>query len=219
MGGGTAATGAEGAGAGVGAGVQHVVAGAEDAVTGAESAGAGAVAGAGAGAGDPDGWLLSTIQFRPIGVIRTPYTDAAGMPIQAGGGAGAAGHIELAPCLAEGLRDIEGFSHLTLIWYLHRACEDRLMVTPFLDDRPHGIFATRAPARPNPIGMSVVRLLRVEGTRLHIEDVDMLDGSPLLDIKPYVPAFDDRSPARTGWYDERLDQRERPVSDRRFLSA
>jgi tRNA-Thr(GGU) m(6)t(6)A37 methyltransferase TsaA len=171
------------------------------------------------GAGDSDEWLLSMIRFRPIGVIRTPFADAEGMPIQAGSARNAAGHIDLAPCLIDGLRDIEGFSHLTLIWYLHRVCEERLVVTPFLDDQPHGIFATRAPARPNPIGLSVVRLVKVEGTRLHIEDVDMLDESPLLDIKPYVPSFDDRSPARTGWYRDRLDRSEPPVSDRRFISS
>jgi tRNA-Thr(GGU) m(6)t(6)A37 methyltransferase TsaA len=159
------------------------------------------------------------IQFRPIGVIRTPFPDIEGMPIQPDASARATGHVELIPCLADGLQDIDQFSHLTLIWYMHRAGEESLRVVPFLDDRPHGIFATRAPARPNPIGISVVRLLSVEDTRLHVEDLDMVDGTPLLDIKPYVPAFDDRSPARIGWYRGRLDRIDRTRSDRRFTPS
>jgi tRNA-Thr(GGU) m(6)t(6)A37 methyltransferase TsaA len=163
-------------------------------------------------------WLDSMIQFRPIGLIRTPFPDVEGMPIQPGASARATGLVELIPCLADGLQDIEQFSHLTLVWYMHRAGEESLRVVPFLDDQPHGIFATRAPARPNPIGISVVRLVSVDGARLHVEDLDMVDGTPLLDIKPYVPAFDNRSPARIGWYDGRLDHLVNTTSDRRFAA-
>ena len=157
-----------------------------------------------------------SVEFHPIGVIRTPFPDVDGVPIQPAAAAEARGHVDLDPALAEGLRDIEGFSHLTLVWHLHLIRQAQLVVVPFLDDRPHGIFATRAPARPNPIGLSVVRLLAVEGTRLHLQHLDMVDGTPLLDIKPYVPAFDDRSPARIGWYHDRLGRLEQTRSDRRF---
>jgi tRNA (adenine37-N6)-methyltransferase len=155
------------------------------------------------------------VDFRPIGVIRTPFVDIAGMPIQAAAAAGVRGTIELDPAFEPGLRDIEGFSHLILVYHFDRA-DARLSVTPFLDETPRGIFATRAPSRPNPIGMSTVRLLAVDGPRLEIEDVDMLDGTPLLDIKPYVPAIDDRAGARIGWYEGRLDALPEARSDRRF---
>jgi tRNA (adenine37-N6)-methyltransferase len=167
----------------------------------------------------PGTWLDSMIQFRPIGVIRTPFPDVEGMPIQPCSSTQATGRVDLIPCLGDGLADIDQFSHLTLIWYMHRAGEESLKVVPFLDDRPHGIFATRAPARPNPIGISVVRLLGVEGPRLHVEDLDMVDGTPLLDIKPYVPAIDDRSPARVGWYDGLLGRLDQTRADRRFAPS
>ena len=134
------------------------------------------------------------------GSIRTPFTTVEGTPIQSVSAVGVAGWIDLEPGLVDGLDDIEGFSHLILLYHLHRAAPARLTVTPFLDDRPHGIFATRSPTRPNALGLSTVRLLGIAGARLDILDVDMLDGTPLLDIKPYVPAFDDRADARIGWF-------------------
>ena len=160
--------------------------------------------------------LLAPVTFRPIGVIRTPFTDTAGMPIQAAAAAGTRGTIELDPAFADGLLDLDGFSHLTLLYHLHEIREPRIVVTPFLDAARHGIFATRSPARPNPIGLSTVRLVAITGTTLEIEDVDMLDGTPLLDLKPYVPAFDDRSGARIGWFAGRLDRLPDARADRRF---
>jgi tRNA-Thr(GGU) m(6)t(6)A37 methyltransferase TsaA len=154
--------------------------------------------------------------FRPIGIIRTPFGDAEGMPIQATAAIGVAGRIELDPDLAEGLRDLDGFTHLILIYHLHLVRSPRLTVTPFLDDRPHGIFATRAPARPNPIGLSTVRLVAISGSSIEIEDVDMVDGTPLLDLKPYVPAFDQRDDVRIGWYAGRLGAQAQVRSDDRF---
>ena len=130
------------------------------------------------------------IELHPIGVIHSPYTSVSGMPIQSAAGAETRGHVEVFARFAEGLRDLSGFSHVILLYYFHRSGEPALTVTPFLDKHPRGIFATRAPKRPNPIGISTVRLLAIEGNRLHIEGVDILDGTPLLDIKPYVPAFD-----------------------------
>lgn len=143
---------------------------------------------------------MNPITLTPIGVIRTPFTTFEGMPIQAVTATDIRGEIELDPALAPGLRDIEGFSHLILIYHLHRMEAPLLEVTPFLDPQPHGVFATRAPRRPNGLGLSTVRLLSVSGPRLQIAEVDMLDGTPLLDIKPYVPHFDDRPNAQIGWF-------------------
>lgn len=125
---------------------------------------------------------MNPICFTPIGVIQTPFQEMRGMPIQAIGGQGVEGTILLDPAYAEGLRDIEGFSHLILLYHLHQMTQAQLVVTPFLDSQPHGIFATRGPKRPNAIGLSTVRLLRVEKNVLYIQDVDMLDGTPLLDL-------------------------------------
>ncbi|MBN2391563.1 MAG: tRNA (N6-threonylcarbamoyladenosine(37)-N6)-methyltransferase TrmO [Anaerolineae bacterium] len=139
------------------------------------------------------------IQYRPIGVLHTPFTDVAGMPIQPAGAAGVRGTAEIDPEFAPGLQDLEGFSHVIVLYHLHRASAPRLLVTPFMDTEPRGVFATRAPARPNPIGLSVVRLLGREGNVLHLENVDMLDGTPILDLKPYVPTFDGGTADRVGW--------------------
>lgn len=138
----------------------------------------------------------------PIGVIHTPHTRPEETPIQPVFADGVQGRAEILPEYVEGLQDLDGFSHLWLIYWFHQAGSPRLMVKPFLQDVEHGVFATRAPTRPNPIGMSLVRLVRREGRILHLEDVDVLDGTPLLDVKPYVPQFDCRTGARTGWLRE-----------------
>jgi tRNA (adenine37-N6)-methyltransferase len=135
-----------------------------------------------------------------IGIIRTPFTQAAGTPIQSSVADGAEGTIELYPEFLPGLKDLESFDRLWLIYQFDRASEPQLLVLPYLDSCQRGIFATRSPARPNKIGMSPVRLIRVEDNQLRIADVDMLDGTPLLDIKPYVPAFDHFTVTRIGWY-------------------
>jgi tRNA-Thr(GGU) m(6)t(6)A37 methyltransferase TsaA len=136
----------------------------------------------------------------PIGVIHTPFQHSEGTPIQSSAANGAQGVIELFPEFAPGLRDVAGFERLWLIYRLDRASAAQLIVHPYLDTQEHGIFATRSPARPNHLGVSSVRLLRVERNRLLIADVDMLDGTPLLDIKPYVPEFDCFEVTRKGWY-------------------
>jgi tRNA (adenine37-N6)-methyltransferase len=143
---------------------------------------------------------MNDIAYHRIGVIRSPFKETAGMPIQAAAAIGITGKIQLDPAYGEGLQDIEGFSHLILLYHLHLVREAKLKVKPFLDDEPHGIFATRSPKRPNPIGLSIVRLMHVSGLRLDIEDVDIVDGTPLLDIKPWVPDFDMRENARIGWF-------------------
>ena len=160
---------------------------------------------------------MQPVTYRPIGVIHTPFTDVDGMPIQATAAIGIRGTIHLDPAFTAGLLDLDGFSHLVLLYHLHAVHHARLTVTPFLDVRPHGIFATRSPARPNPIGMSAVRLMGVRGSTIEIQDVDILDGTPLLDIKPYVPAFDDREGARVGWFTGRLERLAEARADRRFV--
>jgi len=138
------------------------------------------------------------------------------MPIQSAGSRDIAGTIEIEPRYAEGLNDVEGFSHIILIYHFHRAKGHLLRVKPFLDDTLRGVFATRAPRRPNPIGLSVVRLTRVEGTTLYIEGVDIIDGTPLLDIKPYIPQFDDRRTDRIGWLSEKVGNVYDMKADERF---
>jgi len=142
-------------------------------------------------------------KIRPIGLIRSPYTDEEETPIQSAFSEGR-GEIEVFPEYEAGLKDIDGFSHLILLYYFHQVKGYSLSVKPFLDDTPRGLFATRYPARPNPIGLSVVRLLERRGNVLQIGEVDVLDGTPLLDIKPYVPHFDERKGATVGWLQDRL---------------
>ena len=139
------------------------------------------------------------LSFIPIGIIHTPFTDITGMPIQPTGARGIRGTVEISGEYAEGLMDIEGFSHLFLIYAFHCCPSYQLTVRPFLDTTPRGVFATRAPRRPNAIGLSIVRLIEVKGMMLVVEDVDTLDGTPLLDLKPYVPAFDAYPDASSGW--------------------
>jgi tRNA-Thr(GGU) m(6)t(6)A37 methyltransferase TsaA len=147
---------------------------------------------------------MQAITYLPIGVVRSPFTTLAGMPIQTVAAAGVAATIELDPSYAAGLTDIDAFSYLLVISHLHLMQGYALEVTPFMDTQPHGVFATRSPRRPNPIGLSIVRLVRVAGTTLHIEEVDLVDGTPVLDIKPYVPQLDDRTAERIGWFAENV---------------
>lgn len=140
--------------------------------------------------------------MQEIGVIHSPFTEKSQTPIQASRSQ-ARGTVEVYPEYAEGLQDLEGLSHIYLIYAFHESSGYSLLVKPFLDDRLHGLFATRYPYRPNPIGLSIVRLLEKEDNVLRIEGVDMLDGTPLLDIKPYVPEFDLRTDTRVGWYETR----------------
>lgn len=155
--------------------------------------------------------------YTPIGTIRSPFTEPAGMPIQPAGAKCVRGMVVIEEKYQEGLRDLEGFSRLILIYAFHRSDGYSLEVVPFLDTVPHGVFATRAPKRPNAIGLSVVRLVAVHDNELAVEDVDILDGTPLLDIKPYVPAFDCFPDEKAGWFDHCCDKVTTVRSDRRFL--
>ena len=157
-----------------------------------------------------------TIVFRSIGMVHSPFKELAGMPIQPAGAVGVVGTAVIYPEFTPGLQDLDGFSHIILLYHLHRVEAASLLVTPFLDTQPRGVFATRAPRRPNPIGLSVVKLVRVEQNILHIENVDILDGTPLLDIKPYVPEFDHQPDIRTGWLAKAQGQVQNKKSDDRF---
>lgn len=142
---------------------------------------------------------MASIVYTPIGVIRSEHREAEKTPIQPVYARGCSARAEILPQYAEGLKDLEGFSHLLLLYHFHRAGEPLLTVVPFTDDQPRGLFSTRSPRRPNPIGLSLVRLLRIEGATLHLSDVDILDGTPLLDIKPYIPRFEHADDAKGGW--------------------
>ena len=141
----------------------------------------------------------SIIQYTPIGIVHSPFKEPRDAPIQPTFARDVEGTIEIFPEYAEGLADISGFSHIILLYHFHLSRKFVLKVKPYLDSELRGVFATRAPSRPNPLGVSIVRLIRAEGKKLHIQDVDILDGTPLLDIKPYVPAFDVRETDKIGW--------------------
>lgn len=143
--------------------------------------------------------MIKEVKYKPIGIIHSPFKEAKSMPIQSSGAKGVAGTLEILPEYCIGLRDVDGFSHIILLYHFHLAHGSSLEVRPYMDGKPHGVFATRMPGRPNAIGVSVVRLVRVDGCLIHIEDVDVLDGTPLLDIKPYVTDFDVRVTEREGW--------------------
>jgi len=169
-----------------------------------------------------DNWKLAPENFlpsgksremnlRPIGIIRTPFQKPDECPAQ-----GAFSEVEGAaivePQYAEGLDDLEGFSHAWLLYWFHRSGPFKLKVRPMLDKTPRGLFASRAPIRPNPIGITAIRIVEIVRSRqapiqIHFEGADMLDGTPLLDIKPYVPAFDGRDDVRVGWLEKPLKQK------------
>ena len=152
--------------------------------------------------------------LRAIGVIRTPFQQAAGTPIQPTFAEGVEGEVVIDEQFEEALADIDGFERIWLVYWMDRAGPYRPRVVPYRDTRERGLFATRSPCRPNPIGLSVVRLLRRQGRTLHVADVDILDRTPLLDIKPYVPDFDALRPSRGGWLDGSAEDRRR--ADERF---
>ena len=146
--------------------------------------------------------MTDSIVYRPIGVIRSGHTRPEETPIQPVYSEGCEGRAEVFPEFAAGLRDLEGFSHVYLLYHMHETNQAQLVVKPFLQDVERGVFATRAPCRPNPIGLSIVRLVRREDNILHLDLLDILDGTPLLDIKPYTARFDRIEATRNGWQDE-----------------
>jgi len=159
---------------------------------------------------------VEKIEYTPIGIIRTPFKTPAGTPIQPTGADGVEAKVEVFPEYSEGLADLEGFSHIILLYLFHLSKEFKLKVKPFLDGDLRGLFATRAPARPNPVGISVVRLVRIDDAVLYIRDIDVVDKTPLLDIKPYIPEFDIREVDSTGWIGEKAKKVKKTQDDGRF---
>jgi len=159
---------------------------------------------------------MKEIKFKPIGIIHSPFKEPKGTPIQPASAKGIKGKIEIFPEYAEGLKDLEGFSHIILIYHFHLSKTSSLIVQPFLEKALHGIFATRSPSRPNPIGVSVVKLHSVENHVLFVENLDIIDGTPLLDIKPYVPEFDKKEIVKIGWLTKNINKLSTAKDDRRF---
>ena len=156
------------------------------------------------------------IELKPIGIIHTPFQQAKGTPIQPVKGKGVTGWVEVDSAYVEGLKDLDGFERVWLLFWCHRASEFKLQVKPYMDTQVRGLFSTRAPSRPNAIGISCVKLISVDGNRLEIEDVDMLDGTPLLDIKPYAAKFDHFPVTRCGWIDAVSKDVQTKADDRFF---
>ena len=142
---------------------------------------------------------MKTVTYRPVGIIHSPFKQTTGVPRQSAGAANINGTIEIFDDYSEGLKDLDGFSHIVVIFHLHMVTRSSLKACPPWDGKEHGVFATRSPHRPNPVGVSVVRLERVVQNILHISGIDMVDGSPVLDIKPYVPELNPAGNIRTGW--------------------
>jgi len=159
---------------------------------------------------------MNEIKYKPIGVIHSPFKEPRGTPIQPAGAKGINGMVEIFPEYAEGLKDIEDFSHIILLYHFHLSQGSTLLAKPYMDNETHGIFAMRGPSRPNPIGISVVHLVKIEGNMLHIQDVDIVDGTPLLDIKPYVPEFDIRKVKGIGWLEKNVHKLSTSKDDGRF---
>jgi tRNA-Thr(GGU) m(6)t(6)A37 methyltransferase TsaA len=156
------------------------------------------------------------IEFTPIGIIHSPFTDPKDMPIQPAGAKGVKGTVEVFEDYRPGLQDLDEFSHIILLYCFHRSQGFKLKVIPFLDSVQRGLFATRAPKRPNPIGLSIVRLDTIKDGALYIRNIDILDSTPLLDIKPYVPEFDVQENIRIGWLDKVSQKAANQKSDDRF---
>lgn len=161
---------------------------------------------------------MNEIKYKPIGIIHSPFPEPRGTPIQPAAAEGIQGTVELFPEYSEGLEDLEGFSHVILIYHFHLSREPSLKAKPYMDDRAHGVFAMRGPSRPNPIGISVVHLVSIERNILHVQDMDIVDGTPLLDIKPYVPEFDIRQVVKTGWLETRVQRLSTAQDDGRFTN-
>ena len=159
---------------------------------------------------------MHSITYHPIGIVHSPFKSPEGTPIQSVAAKGTEAIIEIFPQFSEGLTDLEHFSHIYILFDLHLAQKKELMVVPFSDNKPHGIFATRSPGRPNSIGISVVILDRIENNKLHVKNIDILDGSPVLDIKPYIPQFDVFENVESGWFPKNKETIENKIDDGRF---
>jgi tRNA-Thr(GGU) m(6)t(6)A37 methyltransferase TsaA len=154
--------------------------------------------------------------YNPIGTIHSPFQKLDDMPIQPTGAAGVEGSVEVLKEFQDGLADLDGFSHIILLYHFHLSDGFNLKVVPFMDSEQRGLFSTRAPKRPNSIGLSIVQLDRVESNILYVRNIDVLDNTPLLDIKPYIPEFDAQDNVTTGWFRQSRETVSRHRSDERF---
>lgn len=161
---------------------------------------------------------MDAIKLKPIGTIHSPFKNTKGTPIQASVAHDIDGSIEILEEYVDGLNDLEGFSHIILIYYFHMAKESGLHQQPFMNGKSHGVFSIRSPSRPNPIGISVVRLKGIIGNVLYVNGLDIIDGTPLLDIKPYVPEFDSYEVEKTGWLRENVHKLKDSKDNGRFSS-
>ena len=183
---------------------------------GGDGTGRGRLGGSGKG---PGGDIKShkELRYEQIGVVHSPFTKPKGTPIQPSAARGIEGIVEVFPQYQAGLKDIQGFSHIILLYHFHLSQGYLLEVIPFMDNIPRGLFATRAPSRPNPIGMSVVRLIKVIENRLYVMDLDILNGTPLLDIKPFVGEFDQADTIKKGWLEKNIGKLHHSKDDERFI--
>jgi tRNA-Thr(GGU) m(6)t(6)A37 methyltransferase TsaA len=160
---------------------------------------------------------MNKIIYKPIGIIHSPFKTPRGTPIQSGAAKDIEGYIEIYSEFSKGLLHLKGFSHIILLFHCHLIKDYNLKVKPYLDNHEHGVFATRAPARPNPIGLSIVKLIKIDQEKLFIKGVDIIDGTPLLDIKPYVPEFDRREMVKIGWLENKIKKLPVTKDDNRFM--
>jgi len=159
---------------------------------------------------------MTNIIYKPIGIIHSQFKEQKGTPIQPSAAKDIEGTIEVFPKYEKGLKDIEGFSHIILIYHFHLSKSYSLEVVPFMDNKLHGIFTTRAPSRPNAVGISIVRLIKVEKNILYIKDADIVDGTPLLDIKPFVSEFDNPKIIKKGWLEKNIRKLPQSKDNGRF---
>ncbi len=159
---------------------------------------------------------MEDIRYKPIGIIHSKFKEPKGTPIQPTASLNNEGTVEIFPEYSDGLKDLEKFSHIFLIYHFHLSKKTPLHVRPYMDEQEHGIFAVRAPGRPNPIGISVVRLIKIEKNILYVKDIDIIEGTPLLDIKPYVPEFDITKGTKTGWLENNVYKLDNTRDDERF---
>lgn len=159
---------------------------------------------------------IKNIEYKPIGIIHSPFKEPSGTPIQSIAAPGINGTVEVFADYRQGLDDLKGFSHIILIYDFHLAKRPSLKVNPFMDDQSHGVFSTRAPNRPNSIGISIVKLVKIEENILFIQDMDIIEGTPLLDIKPYVSELDYRNTRKIGWLQKNIGKVSDTRDDGRF---
>jgi tRNA-Thr(GGU) m(6)t(6)A37 methyltransferase TsaA len=160
--------------------------------------------------------MTSEIVFKAVGVVESRFEQQAGTPIQGRLAPNETAVIRIFPEFADGLKDLEGFSHIYVFFKFDRASDKKLRVKPYLDTVERGVFATRSPLRPNPLGMTIVRLDRIDNNNLYISGIDILNNSPVIDIKPYIPDFDHQNPEKIGWYAASAERNQLVLADDRF---